>query len=37
MDCKKDFKLSEVSAEIETLFDSVMSIVVDYFEEAHTD
>ena len=30
---KKDFELAEVSAEIETLLNSVMSTVVDYFEE----
>lgn len=34
---KKDFELAEVSAEIETLFNSVMSTVVDYFEEALKD
>ena len=30
----KDFELAIVSEEIETLFNSVMSTVVDYFEEA---
>jgi hypothetical protein len=34
---KKDFELAEVSAEIETLLNSVMSTVVDYFEEALQD
>lgn len=33
----KDFMLAEVSTEIETLLNSVMSTVVDYFEEALAD
>ena len=33
----KDLMLTEVSAEIETLLNSVVSTVVDYFEEALTD
>lgn len=36
MNLDKDFELiaSEISTEIESLFNSVMSTVVDYFEEA---
>ena len=33
----KDLELAEISSEIETLFNSVMSTVVDYFEEALTE
>lgn len=33
----KDFELAIVSEEIETLLNSVMSTVVDYFEEAATE
>ena len=33
----KDFMLTEISTEIETLLNSVMSTVVDYFEEALKD
>ena len=33
----KDLMLAEVSAEIETLLNSVVATVVDYFEEALKD
>lgn len=34
MHLNKDFELAEISVEIEKLFNSVMSTVLDYFEEA---
>ena len=34
---EKDLMLAAVSEEIETLFNNVMSTVVDYFEEAVTE
>ena len=34
LDKEFEFSASEVSAEIETLFNSVISTVVDFFEEA---
>lgn len=34
MQLNKELELAEVSTEIEALFNSVMSTVLDYFEEA---
>lgn len=34
MNLEKDFEQKVVSSELETLFNSVMSTVFDYFEEA---
>ncbi len=37
MQMNKDLELATVSTELETLFNSVISTVVDYFEEALKD